>query len=230
MADYAYIAENIKEIRERMQRVGADENTRLMAVTKYVDVDRINYAIDHCGIRLIGENRVQELTEKYDRLHLDGVEVHLIGTLQTNKVKYVIDKVDMIQSLDSLRLAQEIQKQAGAHGRVMDCLIEVNIGREANKGGVMPEELFDFWEQIRDFQNLRVCGLMTIAPFETSEAEQLKYFTQTKQLFDRLAALLPADVQPILSMGMSDSMEAAIRAGSDMIRIGTAIFGSRNKL
>lgn len=229
MQDYTYIAQNIQHVRNAMQQAGASDDTRLMAVTKFVDAQRINYAIDHCHIKLIGENRVQELLDKYDQLHLEGVSVHFIGSLQTNKVKYIIDKVDMIQSLDSLHLAQEIERQAEKHDKRMDCLIEVNIGGEENKGGVLPQNLFPLFEQVQKMPHIRVCGLMTIAPFVTEEDEQYMYFSQTRALFDRLRPMLSTSVsQPVLSMGMSDSLTAAIRAGSNMIRIGTAIFGARS--
>lgn len=143
--------------------------------------------------------------------------------------EYIIDKVDMIQSLDSLHLAQEIERQAEKHDKRMDCLIEVNIGGEENKGGVLPQNLFSLFEQVQKMPHIRVCGLMTIAPFVTEEDEQYMYFSQTRALFDRLRPMLPTSVsQPVLSMGMSDSLAAAIRAGSNMIRIGTAIFGARS--
>ena len=225
------ICKNIEAIREKIRIVqtdaGRETPVRLMAVTKFVDADRINEAIDLGGIREIGENRPQELCEKYDKLHLDGVKVHMIGSLQTNKVKYIIDKVDMIHSLDSERLAAEIDRQAEKHGKVMDCLIEVNIGKEENKGGVLPEDVLPFYEAVKAYPHLRICGLMTIAPFTEDEEQQRFWFSKTKEIFDRLSKLLPAGTTPVLSMGMSDSYPAAIACGSDIVRVGSAIFGSR---
>ena len=227
------ICENIETVRRKMREAeaaaGKTASTRLLAVTKFVDADRINEAIDLGGIREIGENRPQELCEKYEKLHLDGVKVHMIGSLQTNKVKYIIDKVDMIQSLDSLRLAGEIDRQAKKHEKVMDCLIEVNIGREENKGGVDPDEVLPFARAVLgEYPNIRLRGLMTIAPFTDDEEEQKKWFSATKEIYDALVRdVLPKDCAPILSMGMSDSFPAAICCGSDVVRVGSAIFGSR---
>ena len=237
---YPLIAENIKATRERIEAARAqspyDREVTLMAVTKTVDVDRINYAIDHCGIRCIGENRVQELCDKYPLLHLDGVSVHLIGSLQSNKVKYIADKVDLIHSLDSLSLAKEIDRQAKKHNRVIDCLIEINIGREEAKGGIEPtaEAILAFYDEVSRFENVRITGLMTIAPNCSAEpdahAHYMAYFTETRRLYERLCRdRLSADpsVTPVLSMGMSGSYEAAILCGADIVRVGSGIFGAR---
>ena len=164
---FTSIADNIRAIRETIDTHRAQspyhQNVTLMAVTKTVDVDRINYAIDTCGIRCIGENRVQELCDKYPHLHLDGVSVHLIGSLQSNKVKYIADKVDLIHSLDSLSLAKEIDRQAKKHNRVIDCLIEINIGEEEAKGGIAPDidAVLSFYDAAACYENVRITGLMT---------------------------------------------------------------------
>lgn len=221
------------EIKNAQDASPYGQEVTLMAVTKTVDAARINYAIDRCGIRCIGENRVQELCEKYPQLHLDGVSVHLIGTLQSNKVKYIIDKVDMIHSLDSLSLAKEIERQAAKHGKRMDCLIEVNIGREAAKGGIFPEDVLSFFTSLSDYAHIRVRGLMTIAPNTRDNAKYMEYFSAVKTLFDALCENeafrvgLGTDA-PVLSMGMSGSFTEAIRCGSHIVRIGSGIFGARS--
>lgn len=238
---YQQIADNINTARARIAQAQAKSpyhrDVTLMAVTKTVDADRINYAIDHCGIRCIGENRVQELCDKYPLLHLDGVSVHLIGSLQSNKVKYIADKVDLIHSLDSLSLAKEIDKQAKKHNRIIDCLIEINIGREEAKGGIEPTEeaILSFYDAVSCYENVRVTGLMTIAPncgTDDGAADRYSaYFSETRRLFESLCdARLSkkSDITPILSMGMSGSYETAILCGSDIVRIGSGIFGARS--
>lgn len=234
------IAENIRVIRETIAQRSAvspyQQDVTLMAVTKTVDVDRINYAIDACGIRCIGENRVQELCDKYPHLHLDGVSVHLIGSLQTNKVKYIADKVDLIHSLDSLSLAKEIDRQAKKHNRIIDCLIEINIGEEEAKGGITPDidAILAFYDAAADFENVRITGLMTIAPNCTATPDAhacyMAYFSRTRQLFEQFCTQRLSrdpDIRPILSMGMSGSYEAAILCGTDIVRVGSGIFGAR---
>ncbi|MBQ8508301.1 MAG: YggS family pyridoxal phosphate-dependent enzyme [Clostridia bacterium] len=206
---------------------------KLTAVTKTVPVDVINYTIDELGIDCIGENRVQELLEKYDSLHQPKggkLEIHLIGSLQTNKVKYIIDKVDMIESLDSLKLAAEIDRQAKKHGRIMDVLIEVNIGREPQKGGVLPEELYSFIDSLAPFDSLRLRGLMTIAPKSDKKEDYLKYFSETYQYYLDISKKNPHNICrdfDTLSMGMSDSYREAVSAGATEVRLGSSIFGRR---
>ena len=238
---YHQIAENIENARSRIAQAQKqspyDQNVTLMAVTKTVDADRINYAIDHCGIRCIGENRVQELCDKYPLLHTDGVSVHLIGSLQSNKVKYIADKVDLIHSLDSVSLAKEIDKQAKKHNRVIDCLIEINIGREEAKGGIEPTEeaILSFYDAVSVYDNVRITGLMTIAPNCGGEINAMErytaYFTETRRLYECLCEARLSEkpeITPILSMGMSGSYEAAILCGADIVRIGSGIFGARS--
>lgn len=233
-AAFAAIGQRVSDVRAALADACAaspyHQNVTLMAVTKTVSADRINHAIDACGIRCIGENRVQELCEKYPLLHLDGVSVHLIGSLQSNKVKYIIDKVDMIHALDSLSLAKEIDRQAEKHGKIMDCLIEINIGREESKGGILPEELFSFYDAVRAFPHVRVRGVMTIAPNTHDPDSYLRYFGETRRLFETLCEtrLKETGVTPVLSMGMSDSFREAVLCGSDIVRVGSAIFGKRS--
>lgn len=235
---YRLIDERLSAVREKLARAeGASpyhQKVTLMAVTKTIDADRINHVLDCCGITDIGENRPQELCEKYPLLHLDGVRVHQIGTLQSNKVKYIIDKTAMIHSLDSQNLAQEIEKQAAKHALLADCLIEINIGREENKGGILPDEdaLFRFYESAAVLPHVRVRGVMTIAPNTHDRDAYLRYFSETRRLYEALRAryldnALPAGCAPVLSMGMSGSFEEAVLCGADIVRVGSAIFGER---
>ena len=235
---YRAIDDRLAAVRERLARAEAQspyhQKVTLMAVTKTIDADRINHVLDEGGITDIGENRPQELCEKYPLLHLDGVRVHQIGTLQSNKVKYIIDKTALIHSLDSLTLAAEIEKQAAKRGITAECLVEINIGREENKGGILPEEsvLFPFYESAAEFPHVRIRGLMTIAPNTHDREAYLRYFGETRRLYEALRAryldaALPGDVSPVLSMGMSGSFEEAVLCGADIVRVGSAIFGER---
>ncbi len=229
--DYIEILnENLPRVREGIvSHAKAGQNVTLLAATKTVPVEVINYAITELGITHIGENRVQELLEKYPLLHKDGVSVHFIGRLQTNKVKYIIDKVSLIHSVDSLRLAREIDRQAAKHSLVMDILIEVNIGGEDSKGGILPGELDSFLEEIASFSHVRPMGLMVIPPQNATKEETFDYFTQTYQFFvDFCEKKVHNNTDTyILSMGMSDSYEDAVSAGANLVRIGSAIFGRR---
>lgn len=167
MEDYGYISENIENIRKNIdaacKRSGRDpKDVLLLAVSKTVDVDRIKVAVD-CGLNSLGENRVQEIMEKYEPMG-ENVKWHLIGHLQTNKVKYIIDKVELIHSVESIKLAEEINKQAKKHNLVMDVLVEVNMADEESKFGVKPEETEGFIRELALMDNIRVRGLMTVAP------------------------------------------------------------------
>ena len=216
------------KINETSLTGGKNKSVTLLAATKTVPADVINYVTQELGVKNIGENRVQELLEKYDALNLDGVKVHFIGKLQTNKVKYIIDKVDMIHSLDSIKLAKEIDLRAKKIGKVMDVLIEVNSGREENKSGVFPEEVPGFLSELTQFANIRVKGLMTIAPVCDEKEDYRKYFRETYSIFiDNSQNKLHNIDMDTLSMGMTDSYVVAIEEGSDIVRIGSAIFGSR---
>lgn len=224
------IPENIESIRTRIKdaciRSGRQDGVQLIAVTKTVDEARIMEAVD-CGITAIGENRVQEIQEKYPQIG-DKVQWHMIGHLQTNKVKYIVDKVSMIQSLDSLRLAQEINRQFGKHGRIIDVLVEVNIGKEPNKTGIDPEDTLEFIESIREFKSLRVRGLMTVAPALNDSESVRPYFKKMKQIFDQLRLKQMENINmDFLSMGMTGDFETAVEEGANMVRIGSGIFGPR---
>ncbi len=226
------LQKNVKEILSNIEEIknksGIEKDIMLLAATKTVPAEVINYVTQTLGINNIGENRVQELIEKYDKLELDGVKVHFIGKLQTNKVKYIIDKVDLIHSLDSLKLAKEIDTRAKKIGKVMDVLVEVNSGREENKSGIYPEDVKNFLENLAEYENIRVKGFMTIAPVCDEKSNYRKYFGETyKILIDNLENKQHNIDVCILSMGMTDSYEIAIEEGSDIVRIGSAIFGSR---
>ncbi|MBQ3201142.1 MAG: YggS family pyridoxal phosphate-dependent enzyme [Clostridia bacterium] len=222
--NYLTIRENMETAAARAGR-SADE-VKLIAVTKFVEVERIAEAID-CGADTVGENRVQELTGKLDFFRSRGVNVNLIGQLQTNKVKYIVGKVDMIQSVDRLALAQEIDRLAVKNGVVQDVMIEVNIGEEAQKGGIAPQDLPGFLEMVSAMNGIRVKGLMCIPP-AVGEEEVRPYFARMRTLFETLKVKdLPNVSMEQLSMGMSGDYMAAIAEGATMIRVGTALFGAR---
>ncbi len=221
-----------KQLRENFEKVRAEiaalsDSAILLGATKTLSADIINYAVDELSLTYIGENRVQELLSKYDELHKENLHIHFIGTLQKNKVKYIADKVEMIHSLDSLSLAKEIDRQCKKLSKVMDVLVEVNIGGEESKGGIAPSELPCFTDALSEFENIRVCGIMVIPPKCTSsQCEQ--YFAQSRQLFESLFCRQGKKREDyFLSMGMSDSYVEALRQGSDIVRIGSALFGKR---
>ncbi len=226
------IRDNIRsisqEVRDICIRTGKDpESVTIIAVTKTIDTERIKYAID-CGIQNIGENKVQEVISKFDNFERN-VNWHLIGHLQTNKVKYIIDKVALIHSVDSISLAEEISKRAEKAGLVMDVLIQVNVAEEDTKFGIEYGETDGFIKQLSQLRGIKVKGLMTIAPnYEDTELVR-PVFRQLKEKFDMLAkADIPNVEMKYLSMGMTNDFRMAIEEGSNMVRIGTGIFGARN--
>ena len=227
------VAQNVQKIaqdvREAALQAGRDPSeVQVMAVTKTVDPVLVNAAIG-AGITLLGENKAQELCAKYDSYHKDGVQIHFIGHLQTNKVRQIVDKVSMVESVDSIKLAREIDRHCAAIGKVMDVLLEVNIGREENKTGIFPELLPALLEEAGKFEHIRVRGLMTIPPVCETEEEVLQYFSQMRQLFIDIKQKKYDNISmEILSMGMSADYLAAVRCGSNIVRIGTAMFGQRN--
>ncbi len=226
------VGDNYKAIKTRVEEaaVKAGRNpgdVRLMAVTKTVESVYINRVLD-LGADLIGENRVQEYLGKKDELHLDGVEKHLIGHLQTNKVKQIVGEVDMIESVDSIKLAKEISKVSSNKGIVTDVLVEVNVGREESKSGVYMEQLEQLLAEIAQMDGIKVRGLMTIPPICDSEKEVSEYFSAMYQSFiDIRDKKLDNINMDILSMGMSGDFEAAVANGSNIVRVGSAIFGER---
>ena len=227
--DYGYLDVNVNKIREKIEaakeKAGRDDDVLLLAAIKSAEVDEINYIHEVLGIHDVGENRVQQLLSRYDALSKEGMNIHFIGKLQSNKVKYIIDKVKMIHSLDSLSLAKEIDKQAKKHGIVMDVLIEINSGEEENKSGVLPRDAEAFCEAICQFENIRLCGFMTMAPKCEKKEDYNKYFTQTyKLVLDIWTKKLHNINRPIISMGMSESFEEAIACGSNLVRVGRSMF------
>ncbi|OQB25304.1 MAG: hypothetical protein BWY11_00644 [Firmicutes bacterium ADurb.Bin182] len=200
----------------------ADE-IRLVAVTKFVPEEKIRQALQY-GVKDLGENRVQEFTGKYEFFKNYDINIHFIGQLQTNKVKYVIGKVDFIQSLDRLPLAEQINKYAGRLDLAQKVFVEVNIGREPQKAGILPEMLPEFLGRICEMDHIVVKGLMCVPPV-ADERGAGKYFKQMKLLFDDSRKYFPG-IQD-LSMGMSNDYTTAILEGATMVRIGTGIFGPR---
>ncbi len=217
-----------KKVRDAAERSGRSlEDITLIAVTKTQGVEKIQHALQ-AGMLDLGENKVQELCDKYPLVDTE-CRWHLIGHLQTNKVKFIIDKVHMIHSLDRLDLADEIQKRAAKAGRTMDVLVQVNVAGEETKFGIAPEEARSFVKQLAVYPNLRVRGLMTVAPHVQNPEETRPVFRQLKKIFiDIRQENIDNINMDYLSMGMSNDYEIAIEEGANMVRIGTAIFGARN--
>lgn len=218
----------LEEIAEAARRSGRESNEiTLLAATKTVPVEVINHAISR-GLRHMGENRVQELQDKYQRLNREDCDLQFIGQLQTNKIKYIIDKVSCIQSVGSVRLAQEISRQCEKRSVVMPVLVEVNIGKEESKGGVMPEALLEAVDEIRSLRGIAVNGLMAIPPICVNNAELCRYFSAMHQYYVDIAAKKIDNVSMnCLSMGMSSDFVQAIECGANMIRVGSSLFGKR---
>lgn len=201
---------------------------RLMAVTKTRTAQEVNDVIA-AGVTLLGENRAQELCARYDQYNLEGCEIHFIGRLQTNKVRQIVDKVTMIESVDSEKLAAEISRQCQNRGIEMDILIEINIGDEQSKGGFNPDNVEEAVRRIAQLSNLHIKGLMAIPPIEDDEEKVRAYFAATKRIFIDIKRKNIDNVNmEILSMGMSGDFPQAILEGSTQVRIGTALFGPRN--
>lgn len=222
------IRENIERVQEDIVRAAQRSGRRaeditLCAVTKTVDSQAAQEVLD-AGVLTLGENRVQSLLEKYEVLK-DRPDWHLIGHLQTNKVKYIIDKVSLIHSVESVHLAEEIDRKAKARGIVQDILIEVNVAGEASKFGIRPEETERFMEQIAGLSGICVRGLMTIAPLPQKKGENRKYFSKLRELFvDIQSKKYDNSNIDILSMGMSRDYEEAVEEGATIVRVGTALF------
>jgi pyridoxal phosphate enzyme (YggS family) len=226
---YEYIKENYLEITSRIRDAAKRSRTgrepQVIVAIKYAQDTEVEYLARECGVRTVGENRVQQLLSRYELLKSLGLEVHFIGHLQTNKVKYIIDKVDMIHSLDRLSLAEEIDRQAKRVGRTVDVLVEINCAREESKDGLMPEEVEQFCREISRFENINLRGFMTMGRKCEKKSEYLKYFCETYQLVLDILQKKGHNVYGlILSMGMSDSFVPAAQAGATMIRIGRKMF------
>ena len=216
----------LKRLKSAAEKSGRDiSEITLLAATKTVDADTINYAIEK-GITHIGENRVQELISKHGLLR--PAHSHFIGHLQTNKVKDIIDKVEMIESVDSIRLANEISKQAQKRGIVMDVLLEINIGGEESKSGFAPEDAEKAVGEVTKLDGIRVKGLMTIPPATDLPEESRKYFREMYKLFiDIRGKNIDNSKMSVLSMGMSNDFDIAVEEGANLVRVGTSLFGRR---
>ncbi len=227
-----YVRSSYLDITSRIARAAEAsgrkaEDITLLAATKTVEPEVINYAVS-LGLRYIGENKVQELLSKYEYYDLEHCDLQFIGHLQTNKVRQIVGKVSMIQSVDSFKLAGEISKQSAKNGITTDVLIEVNIGREENKSGVMPEELEELIAQSAALDSIRIRGLMAVPPICDKKAEICNFFDKMHHLFIDISDKTLDNVSmDFLSMGMSDDFEEAILSGANMVRVGSRLFGAR---
>ena len=228
----AVLRENIARVKDRAAeaaiRAGRrPEEITLVAATKMNNAERVRFAVEN-GIAVCGENRVQELLEKYELSAYGSADLQFIGTLQTNKVKYIIDKVKMIHSVDSMKLAEEISKRAKQANVNMDILVEVNMAGEESKFGVSPKETLSLIQNIAFLDNISVKGLMTVAPFVDNPEENRDCFRRMKQLLVDINSEKIDNVHMnVLSMGMSNDFEVAIEEGATIVRVGTNIFGKR---
>ena len=227
------IAQNVAAVKEQIRQAaiaaGRDPaEIQLCAATKMNDSDAVREAIA-AGVSCCGENKVQELTKKLSENAYEGVPIHFIGHLQTNKVKQVVGKVDLIQSVDSLHLLEAIQKEAARQNLCQHILLEINVAGEESKSGFSPNEIFPVLEQMHSFGNIQVCGLMAIPPICQNSSDNHKYFQEIYNLSVDIMAKKYDNVSvSVLSMGMSGDYRDAIACGSTMVRVGTAIFGPRH--
>ena len=221
----AVVQENINKACKNAGR--SPKEVTLISVSKTKPVEMLQEAYD-AGARVFGENKVQEIMDKYDQLPSD-IEWHMIGHLQRNKVKYIVDKVAMIHSVDSFRLAETIEKEAAKKNVTVPILIEVNVAQEESKYGLKPEEVLPFIEEIADFSHIQIKGLMTIAPYVENAEENREIFRELKKLSVDIAAKNINNVtMSVLSMGMTGDYMVAVQEGATMVRVGTGIFGARN--
>ena len=222
------LAEVESKIQAACDRAHRDRSeVTLIAVSKTKPISMLQEAYD-LGIRVFGENKVQEIVDKYDVLP-DDIHWHMIGHLQRNKIKYIADKVDLIHSVDSVRLAEAIEKEAAKHDRVVSVLLEVNVAEEESKFGLHIDEVVPTLEKIAQFSHIKVCGLMTIAPFVENSEENRPIFAKLRKLsVDITEKNIDNTNMSILSMGMTNDYEVAIEEGATMVRVGTGIFGARN--
>ncbi len=217
-----FIEKNVKSVLSSLPA-----GVTLLGASKTVPAEYINFAAD-CGLKVIGENRVNELLEKYEAINKEKLEIHFIGHLQTNKVKYIIDKVSLIHSVDSYRLAEEIDRRATAKGIVMPVLVEINIGGEESKSGIRPEETEDFIRSIATFKGIKVEGIMAIPPKCEDTQKNIEIYQKLSEIFIDIQAKNVDNVNMrILSAGMSGDWQTAVQYGSTMVRIGSGLFGSR---
>lgn len=229
--DLSYLDKNIEKIKGKIsvaaERCGRDASEiTLISAVKYADANEINYLHTVVGLADVGENRVQQLMERYDTLtDKESLRIHFIGSLQTNKVKYIIDKVDLIHSLDSDKLAAEIDKQAKKKNITARVLVEINSGNEESKGGIEPDDAEAFCLSLSKYENVKLCGFMTMAPKCPDKRDYYRYFGAVKSLADKIwHDTLQCEGEPIISMGMSDSFEEAVECGATMVRVGRQCF------
>ncbi len=226
------VAENLAQVQKNIEESCGNVNrdpgeVTLIAVSKTKPLEMLREAYD-AGARVFGENKVQEIVDKYDHMPSD-VKWHMIGHLQRNKVKYIVDKVAMIHSVDSFRLAETIEKEAAKKNVTVPILIEVNVAQEESKYGLKPEEVLPFIEEIADFSHIQIKGLMTIAPYVENAEENREIFRELKKLSVDIAAKNINNVtMSVLSMGMTGDYMVAVQEGATMVRVGTGIFGARN--
>ncbi|HEX67470.1 MAG TPA: YggS family pyridoxal phosphate-dependent enzyme [bacterium] len=224
------IRKRIETIREKIldaMKISGVKEVQILAATKTVEPERIKEAIE-AGITLIGENRVQEAKAKIEVLGKERVQWHMIGHLQRNKVKHAIKLFDMIESVDSLPLVEELEKRLSKAGKEMEILVEVNIGKEDTKFGVMPEEVKDFIYKLKDYPHLKCVGLMCIPPWFEDPEKVRPYFVQMRRIKEEIEKEgFPHVEMKILSMGMSDDYVIAVEEGANLVRLGRAIFGER---
>ena len=226
------VAENLAQVQKNIEESCGNVNrdpgeVTLIAVSKTKPVEMLREAYD-AGARVFGENKVQEIVDKYDHMPSD-VKWHMIGHLQRNKVKYIVDKVAMIHSVDSFRLAETIEKEAAKKNVTVPILIEVSVAQEESKYGLKPEEVLPFIEEIADFSHIQIKGLMTIAPYVENAEENREIFRELKKLSVDIAAKNINNVtMSVLSMGMTGDYMVAVQEGATMVRVGTGIFGARN--
>lgn len=233
MNGLSYITENLKGVRQEIasaeHTVGRDGKTVMLAAVKYGSDEELRALLCE-GVTQVGENRVQQLLAHWPLFEQNDVKVHFIGSLQTNKVKYIIDKVCMIHSVDSLKLAAEIHRRASAKGLTVDVLVEINGAREEAKSGVLPEEAEALCAEILRLPALRLCGFMTMGPhFENAEGYRA-YFASVKQIGDGIWQRLALRGEPVYSMGMSESVVPAIEAGAHIVRVGRRLFKNDSNL
>lgn len=225
---------NLETVKRSIEKAAAVsgrklEDIKLVAVTKTLLPEKIREAAA-LGVTCVGENRVQEMLDKYQSLNDLPLEWHMIGHLQRNKVKYIIDKVALIHSVDTIELAEEINKRAGQAGKRADVLLQVNVSGEESKFGMDPGRVFDFLERAQGLENVHIRGLMTIAPYTDKPEETRPVFARLKAIFEEIKAAKPTGVDmDYLSMGMTGDYVIAIEEGANIVRIGTGIFGPRGR-